>query len=184
MWWYTAVVLAIQGYLLYRAVGRCKTYNELPWRTQAKPVVELYVYIGLIVASVMCMPFFIITSLFRIGSYANDGVRLGRDNIHSEELAEASGVNSLSPNTGDSQLPANGNVTSGDDDASSSDSSAVGSEKVIPTLWKHAGPWNHGFHVVSVFCLLLPDVLLQAQEIRHEFVSSGECLSIHGYMTH
>ena len=66
---------------MYRAVMRCKNYNELPWDTEEKPVSELYAYISLIVISIMCMPFFLITSIFKVGCYSNDGTRLGRDNV-------------------------------------------------------------------------------------------------------
>ena len=73
---------------MYRAVQRCKQYNELPWREERKPVAELYVYILLIVISIMCMPFLAISALFRIGSYANDGTRLGRDDVRESRLGE------------------------------------------------------------------------------------------------
>jgi len=60
-------MLALEGYLLYRAVALCCSYNELSWRPgMDRPVAELYAYIGLIVINVMCLPFFVVFSLFQV----------------------------------------------------------------------------------------------------------------------
>ncbi len=66
---------------MYRAVNKCKEYNELAWPSDQKPVSELYAYISLIVISIMCIPFFILTCVCKVGNYASDGVRLGRDDV-------------------------------------------------------------------------------------------------------
>ena len=159
LWLYCTITLAVHGYLLYRAVTRCKDYNELPWRTENKPVAELYLYISLIVVSVMCLPFFLITAIFKTSNYAGDGIRLGRDNIHQRELADAAAV-----------------VAAGSEGASPavSDGLRSGDDGVLRSLWRHAGPFSHGFHVVSAFSLLIPNVLLQAQEIKYGFRVPGK----------
>ncbi|ELT89781.1 hypothetical protein CAPTEDRAFT_224725 [Capitella teleta] len=145
LWWYCVLVLAMEGYLMYRAVLRCKSFNELSWKSSDKPVVELYVYIGLIVISVMCFPFFIITSIFKIGNYANDGSRLGRDTSAT-----------LRPDL--------------DSSGSSSDlHNGSGDVTWTQALWRHSGPLCHGFHVLAAFMLLLPRTLMDAQEIKYGF---------------
>ena len=129
------------GYLMYRAVERCKRYNELSWREEQKPVAELYVYILLIVVSIMCVPFLVITAVFRIGSYANDGTRLGRDDVTWAWLR-------LDPK--------------GDDGL------AFGGGRWL-TLWRHVGPLCQICHIIAAFTLLLPSIFLESREIEHGF---------------
>ena len=51
-----------------RGHGHLKTYPT-----------ELDIVLGLTIASFVVLPLFIITSIFKIGNYANDGYKLGRD---------------------------------------------------------------------------------------------------------
>ena len=163
LWWYCLLVLAGEGYLIYRAVQRCKEYNEHQWQGKDKPVKQLYSYIVLIVLSVMCIPFMAMTSIFKVNNYANDGVRLGRDNVL-EELEK------LESSSGD-----NGGSEADDSDSSRVRGSRICSGKgFISSMWRHMGPFSNTFHIVAAFCLLFPEVLLRAQEIRHGFAPPGE----------
>lgn len=148
LWWYATIVLAGHSYLMYRAVQQCKEYNELPWRSAEKPVAELYIYIILLVISMMCLPFFVITAVFKVGNYANDGVRLGRDDLDPSRLREDGG-------TGDNR------------------EGQPRTEARAQTVWKHLAPLCNTFHVVAAFALLLPKVLLDAQKIAHQFLPAG-----------
>ncbi|KAK2158398.1 hypothetical protein LSH36_171g06014 [Paralvinella palmiformis] len=171
LWAYCALTLALHGYLMYRAVSRCKDYNELPWRIRDKPVAELYAYISLIVLSVMCLPFFIITAIFTTGNYSGDGIRLGRDNIHQRELAEAAAVMSTTAADPDGADP-NRDDDDDDDDDEVLDTTEIrtrsGGDR-LRRLWRHVGAFSHGFHVVAAFALLIPSMFLEAQEIKYGF---------------
>ena len=164
LWWYCVLCLAGEGYLLYRAIKRCKEYNELPWNSEEKPITELYIYIVLIVISVMTVPFLVLTSLFKFGNYANDGTRLGRDNI-------AKRIDKLEMK-GQGHRDQRGQA----DDGKESDDLESGLEATKDgiSLWRQLGPFCHSFHILAAFTLLLPDMLLEAQEIKHGFVSPGE----------
>ena len=144
LWCYCALLLAAEGYLMYSAVKRCRDYNELSWHSAEKPVSELYAYICLIVLSVMCMPFFIITAIFKVGCYSNDGTRLGRDNV----------LHHLNVETPDSASARRG--------------------RFLRDLWRHAGPMSHTCHVIAAFALLLPVTLIEAQQVKFGFLKSGE----------
>ena len=146
LWWYCALVLAGEAYLMYRAVSRCREYNELPWRGQQKPVTELYVYIVLIVVSVMCMPFLILTSIFHMGNYANDSTKLGRDKAE-----------------GPSRLAA---AEDGEDTSKMTTSRLV-------MVWRHTGPIANTCHLTAALALLLPTFLLDSQEISHGIRPQG-----------
>lgn len=146
-WSYCLLVVMAEGYLMYRAVHKCKDYNELPWPSDDKPVTELYVYIAFIVISLMCIPFFFITAVFQVGSYANDGVRLGRDDILDPSLMPLSGAES--------------------------DGTTPKLTERTQLLWRHSGPVCVGLHIMAAFALLLPTVLMDAQMIRHGFLQSG-----------
>ena len=151
LWWYCTIIVVAQGYLMYRAVLQCKEYNELPWGSEEKPVMELYVYISLVVLSIMCVPFYILTALFKVGNYANDGVRLGRDDLDASRVVE------------DEQA------------GPRAETSATGAaDSRLLTLWKHVAPVCNSFHVLAAFSLLLPSVLLDAQKIKHGLLSTGK----------
>ena len=155
LWWYAAIVVVAQTYLMYRAVEQCKEYNELPWSSERKPVTELYVYIILLVLSIMCVPFFILTSIFKVGNYANDGVRLGRDDVREEEVGEGEGGRGQGGSRGQGEA---GGRAHG--------------------VWKHFAPLSNSLHVFAAFTLLLPRILLDAQKVRHGFLHHGKsCIS-------
>ena len=143
LWCYCGLVLAAEGYLLYRAVSSCRDYNELPWHSKEKPVSELYAYICLIVLSVMCMPFFVITAVFKIGCYSNDGTRLGRDNVLHH-------LNVDSP-----------------------DNASAKRGRFLRDIWRHAGPLSQTFHILAAFALLLPMSLVESQQIKYGFLTPG-----------
>ena len=147
LWCYCGLVLAGHGYLVYRAVQRCRRYNELDWRTQHKPVAELYAYICLIVVSVMCMPFFVIAAILKIGCYSNDGTRLGRDNVlHHLSVAAAAAAAAGEQRRG----------------------------RLLRDLWRHMGPTSQLLHTLAAFTLLLPLSLVEAQQIKFGFLAPGE----------
>ena len=142
LWWYCAFVLAIQGYLIYRAVHICQRYNSLPWNSEQKPVAELYTYITMLVISVMHIPFFIISSIFKVNNFANDGIKLGRDNVYKKKIEVVKKKRNH-----------------------------------LKSVWQHLGPVCHFLHLSSAFWLLLPLLLVEAQEVRHEFLPQRKFLS-------
>ena len=151
-WGYCLLVLMGEGYLMYRAVQKCQEYNELRWVTEQKPVAELYVYISMIVISIMCIPFFFITAIFQVGNYPNDGMRLGRDDV--KDLPAAGGVD---PGGGEMER----------------ESEEDRNPTKLQVLWRHSGPLAVGFHIVASFTLLLPVVLMDAQKVKYGFLSTG-----------
>lgn len=150
-WGYCLLVLMGEGYLMYRAVLKCKEYNELPWNIMSssdnKPVSELYAYIALVVISIMCMPFFFITAIFKIGNFPNDGLRLGRDDI----------------------IPVLPGPEGGDEDGSD-----LTHPTILQILWRHSGPLCVGFHLVAAFCFLLPNTLIDAQKIKYGILAKSK----------
>lgn len=60
-----------------RNLGRFLIYIALPWPDGQQPYLELNIYVGLVGAGVVLLPFFIISFLFKIGNLANDGYKLG-----------------------------------------------------------------------------------------------------------
>lgn len=160
LWWYCVLVLGTEAYLMYRAVNRCKEYNELPWPAEKKPVSELYAYISLIVVSVMCMPFFILTTICKIGNYASDGLRLGRDDLLIKDTLSQS-----------LQAGSTNSLTEG---ATLEHTNRSTISTRLLTWWRHTGPLSHTFHIIAAFSLLLPQILLDARKIQHGFLTPGE----------
>lgn len=75
--WYGISVLSLQAYIVYKCVRRFLTYISLPWPESQQPYLELNLYVGLVGAAVVLLPFFFISFMFKIGNLANDGYKLG-----------------------------------------------------------------------------------------------------------
>ncbi|XP_064602099.1 uncharacterized protein LOC135468027 [Liolophura sinensis] len=79
--WYCILVLGLQAYITYVAIAHYRHSTSLQWGSSKKTPSELTSHVGLICLSLLCVPVFIIASLFRVGNYANDGVKFGRDHV-------------------------------------------------------------------------------------------------------
>ena len=75
--WYGVLTLALQAYVVYKCVTRFLTYIALPWPEDKQPYLELNLYVGLVGAGVVLLPFFFISFMFKIGNLPNDGYKLG-----------------------------------------------------------------------------------------------------------
>lgn len=75
--WYGLLTLALQAYVVYKCVARFLTYISLPWPEDKQPYLELNLYVGLVGAGVVLLPFFFISFMFKIGNLSNDGYKLG-----------------------------------------------------------------------------------------------------------
>ncbi|XP_064104586.1 uncharacterized protein LOC135214323 [Macrobrachium nipponense] len=75
--WYCLVTLGFMGYLVFNGVKRFILYASLPWPEDQQPYIELNAYVGLVGASVVVLPFFLVTSAVKVGNLANDGFKLG-----------------------------------------------------------------------------------------------------------
>ena len=71
------MVLALQAYIVYKCVCRFLVYVALPWPESKQPLLELNLYVGLVGAGVVLVPFYFISFMFKIGNLANDGYKLG-----------------------------------------------------------------------------------------------------------
>lgn len=137
--WYCAVILAVELYLVYLAAVRYQTFKNLKWTANEQPELEYTAYVALITISVLCMPMFVVSTIFKVDNYANDGVKLGGNILSRKEIRSQF----LHTRTG-------------------------------KKLWRHLGPTSQILHVIAAFCLLLPHVLLQAQEIKHGYLVKGK----------
>ncbi len=54
-------------------------YVALPWPDGEQPYLELNLFVGLVGAGVVLMPFFLVAFALKVGNLANDGYKLGRD---------------------------------------------------------------------------------------------------------
>ena len=170
LWWYCALVLGTEAYLMYRAVNKCKEYNELPWPSDRKPVSELYAYISFIVMSIMCIPFFILTCICKVGNYASDATRLGRDDvIKTRESTPSGSTQDVGGSTG--------SVTEGTTVETLMKKHHRSNSRLM-TYWRHCGPLSNSFHILAAFALLLPQILLDARKIQHGFLEPGKILNL------
>ena len=154
---------------MYRAVNKCQEYNELPWPSDMKPVSELYAYISFIVISIMCIPFFILTCFCKVGNYAGDGMRLGRDDVMKTRGSCSSTPSGSTQDVGGST----GLVTDGIT-VETLMKKDHGSNSRLMTYWRHCGPLSNSFHILAAFSLLLPNILLDARKIQHGFLEPGK----------
>uniref|UniRef100_A0A0K2T0T5 Protein tincar n=1 Tax=Lepeophtheirus salmonis TaxID=72036 RepID=A0A0K2T0T5_LEPSM len=77
--WYGILVVIFQSFILYKCVTRFLIYVALPWPEKEQPYLELNLYVGLVGAGVVLLPFYFISFMFKIGNLANDGYKLGME---------------------------------------------------------------------------------------------------------
>ena len=63
--------------MVYKCVSRFLLYLALPWPERKQPSLELNLFVGLVGAGVVLLPFYFISFMFKIGNLANDGYKLG-----------------------------------------------------------------------------------------------------------
>lgn len=77
--WLCLFIFVIQVVCIYKACLNLNKYNSQSWSPNVKPFGDLCLYGLLILASIIMLPLFVVTSLLKIGSYANDNFKFGRD---------------------------------------------------------------------------------------------------------
>ncbi|XP_046542689.1 uncharacterized protein LOC124253013 [Haliotis rubra] len=77
---YCLLVLGVQSYAIYTAIGRYHEASGRAWPggQDGRPV-EVSAHLALIILSILVLPFFVLTAWVRVGNYGNDGIKLGRD---------------------------------------------------------------------------------------------------------
>ncbi|XP_041368578.1 uncharacterized protein LOC121382955 [Gigantopelta aegis] len=77
---YCFLVLGIHGYTAFRSISRYHEAGARAWPgSGGNAPAEVAAHVALIVLSFLFLPIFVLTSFIRVGNYANDGVKLGRD---------------------------------------------------------------------------------------------------------
>ncbi|CAG7824537.1 unnamed protein product [Allacma fusca] len=141
--WYGLIVGAFQAYLIVRSVRRFVCFTELPWPFQKTPFMELNTYIALTGVAVLLLPFFLAACILQVGNSSNDSRMLGRHLGSKDEWSLY-----LVP----SML-------------------YQGTRSFFRTIWTHSGPTSSVVHVISSFCLLLPQTLMEAVLIKFGFIT-------------
>ena len=79
--WCTLFFLIVTMGCFYKSFLHLNKFNDDSWQKtfSKKSFIELYVYIGFLILNVFIFPFYVWTSLFKIGLYANDGLKYGHD---------------------------------------------------------------------------------------------------------
>lgn len=76
---YCFIALGIHAYSSYKAVKRYNEADSKAWPGGRGTPSEVPLMLGSTVVSLLMLPFFCITCFIKVGNYANDGVKLGRD---------------------------------------------------------------------------------------------------------
>ena len=66
---------------VYKGFCNLISFNLQSWHPFPKPISELTIYAIFLSINVLLLPLFLWTSLFKVGSYPNDGLKYGRDII-------------------------------------------------------------------------------------------------------
>jgi hypothetical protein len=75
------LIVSVEVYLIIQTINDYMKYNGMMWPDGTKPDAELNATIVFAVFSLVCLPFFVIACVFKVGNFANDGVQLGKDPI-------------------------------------------------------------------------------------------------------
>jgi len=76
---YCCLVLVAHSYASYLAVLRYQEAHARAWPGGSAKPGAVGAYLALLVLSLVCLPLFAITAVLRVGNYAGDGTKLGRD---------------------------------------------------------------------------------------------------------
>ena len=98
--------------------------------------------------AVLMLPFFLAASFLQVGNAANDNRLLGKHLNSRDEWATF-----LLP----SML-------------------YQGTEGFFRSIWTHSGPTASFIHLISSFCLLLPQTIMEAVLLKFEYLPQGMCL--------
>lgn len=83
---YCFITLGIHSYSSYKAVKRYKEADSKAWPGSGGTPSEVPLVLGSTIVSLLMLPFFCITSIIKVGNFANDGVKLGRDHALGSSL--------------------------------------------------------------------------------------------------
>lgn len=142
--WYSALTTCLQIYLIIQAINRFSAYISLPWSGGSAPIDSINFYMLFIASSILILPFFIIVSMMKVGNYANDGLKLGSFNIN-KCLKYLNEDDHLDRNKSWSKI-----------------------------VWKHFLPIGPVLHLLMALCLLFPNLITDAQLIRHGFLNRSD----------
>ena len=77
--WLGLFVFIIQIICIYRGWLSLTKFSGQSWLPNPRPTADIWLYTFMILMSVLILPLFVLSSLIRIGSYANDNFKVGSD---------------------------------------------------------------------------------------------------------
>ncbi|KAL8607990.1 hypothetical protein ACOMHN_005545 [Nucella lapillus] len=86
---FCVLALGLQGYATYLAAQRYREASGRAWPGPASKggtPGEVATHLALLILACLLLPFFVAASFLRVGNYANDGVKLGRDHALNPNL--------------------------------------------------------------------------------------------------
>jgi hypothetical protein len=161
--WFCLVIAIIQIVCIYKACISLNKYSGQSWLPNKRPNNDLWTYTFMILISIVLLPLLILTSLIKIGSYANDNFKIGYD------LDVRSLISKFIRSSSSSRDTNNGTF--------------VKSLFSTKHLWKHFMPVSCLLHLIISFCLLYPRMRFTSKEIEYGLRPKGKymqtCLFIY-----
>ncbi|RWS09532.1 uncharacterized protein B4U79_05489 [Dinothrombium tinctorium] len=154
--WYGIIAVAFQIYIIARSVKRFTLYVSLPWPDDQPPYKELNTYVILTGLGVVILPFFVVTSMMKIGNNANDGQKLG--------------------SSSNSDRRANGDHEAVYENVRNSSQNLRKKKRfrALKSIWKHSVPTVALLHTLASLCFLVSRLLMEAQIIKYGFLPKGD----------
>jgi hypothetical protein len=94
--WYLLIVIIVQSLCIHKGWLNLIKYNRQSWQPNQKPNAQIYLYIFCLMANICLLPLYVFTSMFKIGSHANDHFKFGFDLDSSDSKTEISSFNNNS----------------------------------------------------------------------------------------
>ncbi len=199
--WLSLFVFIIQIICIYRGWLSLSKYSGQSWQPNPKPVTEIWMYTFMIFMSILMLPLFMVSSLMRIGSYANDNFKVGSDlDVKSllEKLAHKMALTEHKQRqyANDSVCKKNSPfITSSFISQSNVNNFIKMNTKntkqnpIKPNkpfvsfmrslfstryFWKHFMPVSCFLHLIIAFCLLYPKLVFTSKEIEYGLRPRGK----------
>ncbi len=106
--WLGLFLTILQIMCINRACHHFRTFKTATWEPFTRPSLELSLYLGFICLAIILLPVFAFTSIFKINSYANDNLQLGKDTeprVNNMPKKQRTHANRSSQNTRYSLMP-------------------------------------------------------------------------------
>lgn len=189
---YSVIIVALHVYFIHNAIQKCVNLNKNEsiidfvikfavnvttsyshYRSSVQLMnYELVIRLANLAVSILTLIVFFVCSLAKVGNYANDAVKFGRDFFAEKNHYKHHG-NTLKHIDSNLLCESSSSMSSSDDQITKNKKCSCSCASFVTDLFKlvyrHSLPFSSTFHLISILCLILPDLLFASTRHRANY---------------